>query len=136
MGIHHRAAVVGAEARIATAEVADFESGVHRVRFPGQEHHRLPRLYGTAHLDQHAGLAGLHQLEPVQAELALVDQPLDRDVAVIARLYAVDPPLELFPEAGDVPEVLQAGLDAPIGRLRQKSSGCREGSGGPLPDRG
>ncbi|MNT48287.1 hypothetical protein D3C72_1850590 [compost metagenome] len=70
------------------------------------------------HLHQHAGLGRLDHAELAEVELVALDHLVDQQVAVVARLDAVDLAVQLVLELGDVLEALQTGLSR-VGRHRQ-----------------
>ncbi len=125
VGVDRRAAVVGAEARVAAGEVAHVEARVHRVRLPAEEHDRPLRGDGALDLRQHALLARLDELEAAEPELVLLDQREHEPIAVVARLDAVDLVVELFRKALDVREIAQARL-VQVGRHGQRVLGAVE----------
>ncbi len=78
------------------------------MRLPAKEDDPLLALLGAAHGGEHARLAGLHQLEVLEAETVGLDHLGGAAVGAAARLDAVDLAAELVLEAGDVGKGLQA----------------------------
>ncbi len=78
------------------------------MRRPAEEHHRFLAPHGAVDGGEHAGLAGLDQLELAQVELVLAGHRLDLGVGARARLDAVELAAQLLVELVDVGERLQA----------------------------
>ncbi len=110
VGVDGGLAVVGAERIVTPGQVLDLEAGVHRVRFPAEEHNGLATFGGAFHLREHPGFAGFHNLEACvfQAELVFIDEGLDGAVAVVTRFDTVDLAAQLVLEFGNIGEVFQA----------------------------
>ncbi|MNZ29333.1 hypothetical protein D3C78_465790 [compost metagenome] len=85
------------------------------MRRPAEEHHGLLAPHGAVDGGEHAGLAGLDQLELAQAELVLADHRLDLGVGAGAWLDAVDLAAKLLLELGDVSKGFQALVGQVLG---------------------
>ena len=107
VGVDRGAAEVRPEDLVAAGQVGHLDVRVHRVRLPAEEDDPLAALLRPPRLGQHRLLRALLQLELAEAELVALDHVEDQPVAVVARLDAVDRPVELVAELGDVGEVLQ-----------------------------
>ncbi|MNZ38102.1 hypothetical protein D3C78_555660 [compost metagenome] len=92
------------------------------MRRPAEEHHGFVATHGAIHRGEHAGFAGLDQLELAEAELVLGDHRLDLGVGARARLDAVDFAAQFFFEFGDVSEGFQA-LVGEVGRHGEGRAG-------------
>ncbi len=95
------------------------------MRLPAQEHDGFLLLARALRLDQHARLAGLHQLERLQAELVVLDHPRDQGVAVVAGFDPVDLAPQFLLEPGDVGEGLEAFV-VQVGRHGQRVLGAHQ----------
>src|SRR5450830_768029 len=83
---HRGHAFVRAQGVFAAGEVGHCHVDVHRVRRPAEEHHGFLAAHRAVDGGEHAGFAGLHQLEFAQAELVLGDHRFDLGVGARAWL--------------------------------------------------
>ncbi|VTR66338.1 conserved hypothetical protein [Desulfosarcina cetonica] len=104
-------AVIGSEGRIGAAgQVSHVDALVHAVGRPSQEHDPTPLFDAGLDLGQHGHFAGGNDFEFAQAEHVLLDHVADNQVAVVARLDAVNLPVELVAELDDIGKILQPPL--------------------------
>ncbi len=120
-------AVLRAERVGRVVEILDPVFHVHGMRLPGEKHHHLMPPDRAVEFCEHSLLAGFHEIEIAQAELAGFDHAEDGAVAIVAGLDAVDLAAELILELRDVGEIMQAGI---IGFLRHRQGVPRAGEAG------
>ncbi len=107
-GINRRAAEVRTEDFIAAVQVLEFESHVHGMRLPCEEHDRLLAAISPLDLREFTLFARLDQLEIAQAELILLQHFQNQAVAVVAGFDAVNRIVECRGKPVDVLEILES----------------------------